>query len=72
MSMQLFKGILFGLAVFVVGSIICIVPKMGPWEPNKATGLSVITASTVYNAWWWAVIAAAIAVAAAWRYYHRT
>ncbi len=61
--MWMLKGISVGLGVFFIGSLIYIViAKLAPIEEHKATGLSVITGSTVYHPWWWMALVTTLAL----------
>jgi uncharacterized membrane protein len=51
--MWILKGISLGLGLFFVGSIVYIVDALSPIETNKATGMSVLLALTVWNPWYW-------------------
>ena len=51
--MWILKGISLGLGLFFVGSIVYIVNALRPIEANKATGISVLLALTVWNPWYW-------------------
>src|SRR6267143_4778776 len=52
-NMWILKGISLGLGLFFVGSIVYIVNALRPIEANKATGISVLLALTVWNPWYW-------------------
>jgi len=47
------KGILLGLVIFFIGSVLYVGNKLRPFEANKATGISAITAVTLRNPWYW-------------------
>jgi hypothetical protein len=61
--MWILKGILIGLGLFFVGSILYISNALRPLEPNKATGVSVLLALTVWNLWYWIAFVATLALA---------
>jgi hypothetical protein len=68
--MWLLKGIFVGLGIFLLGSLVYIGYHLRPFKPNRATGLSVITALTVYNTWWWVALVATLAFAC-WFFFKR-
>jgi hypothetical protein len=72
--MWLLKGILLGLVLFFVGSLIYVGYNLGPFEKQKATGISAITAITVHNLWFWIafVVALAVACAIVWLWTHQS
>ena len=61
-NMWLLKGILLGLGLFFVGSLIYVGNKLRPFERQKATGISAITAVTVHNPWFWMAFVVAVAL----------
>ncbi|HXX99913.1 MAG TPA: hypothetical protein VEI54_03265 [Candidatus Limnocylindrales bacterium] len=61
--MWLVKGILVGLGVFILGSLVYVGYHLRPIEPEKATGLSAITALTLYDYRWWVALVATVALA---------
>jgi hypothetical protein len=61
--MWMLKGILVGLGVFFIGSLIYVGSKLGPIEEHKATALSAITGPTVHNPWWWIALIAILTLA---------
>ena len=61
--MWLLKGVLLGLPVFFIGSLIYVGSKLRPFEVQKATGISAITAVTVHNPWFWVTLVATVTVA---------
>ena len=72
--MWLLKGILLGLGLFFVGSLIYVGNKLRPFEEHKATGISAITAVTVHNTWFWMAFALALVVGCVivWFWPHRS
>jgi hypothetical protein len=69
--MWMLKGILVGLGIFFIGSLVYIINKLRPIEANKATALSAITGPTLHNPWWWMVLVA-ILILACWFFKSRS
>jgi len=63
------KGILIGFGIFLAASVLYIINAMRPFVANKATGLSVLTGSTVFNTNWW--ISFALTLAASYSFFRR-
>jgi hypothetical protein len=61
--MWMLKGILLGLGVLFIGSLIYVGSKLRPIEEHKATGISAILAVTVANPWWWIAPVATLTLA---------
>jgi len=59
------KGILLGLVLFFIGSVLYVGNKLRPIEEHKATGISAITAVTVRNPWYWIGLIVALVVGCA-------
>jgi len=63
--MWVVKGVLLGLGLFFVGSLIYLASKLRPFEGSKATGISAITALTVYNPFFWIGLAGCLLIGCA-------
>lgn len=63
--MWILKGVLLGLAIFFVGSLLYVLNEMRPFDTLKATGLSALKAWTVANPWYWLAFIVALAVGCA-------
>ncbi|HXN50440.1 MAG TPA: hypothetical protein VN943_00785 [Candidatus Acidoferrum sp.] len=58
--MWIIKGVLLGLGVFLVGSIVYVVGKLRPLEADKATSVNLLLSLTASNLWFWVAFAAAV------------
>ena len=54
------KGILLGLALFSVGTIVFVMAALSPVKPGTAIGVSVLTGMTFYNPLWWTALVASV------------
>lgn len=60
--MWLLKGILLGLGLFFVGSLVYVGNKLRPFEEHKATGISLITGLTIHNPLFWVMLVASLLI----------
>jgi hypothetical protein len=72
--MWILKGILLGFGLFFIGSLVYVGNKLRPVGEHKATGISAITAVTVWNFWYWIafVVALAVGCVIVWYWPHRS
>jgi hypothetical protein len=64
-NIWIFKGVLLGFGLFFLGSLVYVGNKLRPFEAQKATGVSALTAPTLYNPWWWIAFVITLAVGCA-------
>jgi hypothetical protein len=70
-SVWVLKATRSSLVLVFFSVFVCLAMNLGPFTANKATGLSVVRASTFYNPWWWGLTVGSIAFAFAWFYLRR-
>ena len=61
------KSLALGLGIFVLGTIAYLALRLGSFTltqsgGNRATGLSVFQAYTIYNVWYWVAFVVSLAV----------
>jgi hypothetical protein len=64
--MWLVKGVLSGLALFGVFTLVYLRGILGPIREGVATGVSVLAGSTIYRPLYWAVLAFTIRTSCLW------
>jgi hypothetical protein len=65
--MMMIKSIALGLGIFIVGTIVYLMLRVGAFTlpqsgGNRATGLSVLQGYTIYNVWYWVGFIVSLAV----------
>jgi len=64
--MWLLKGVLSGLLLFGIFTIMYFRGLTGPIRQNAATSLSVITQGVIYEPWYWAVFLSTMVTSGLW------
>jgi hypothetical protein len=60
--MWMVKGILVGLSVFFIGTLVYLFFKTKPHEEHTATAVSALLVWTVSNFWWWMAFVTTLAL----------
>src|SRR5712692_7164798 len=61
-KMWMLKGILVGLWLFCIGTLVYLFFKTKPHEEHTATAVSALLVWTVNNPWWWMALVTTLAV----------